>query len=92
MTPTEESNDGSHDAALERKISNSYRETLSLVVTEEAALARARANPDEALPLCITFSHGDRDNPRCWSKARKWYITMIVSMLNVITYVLAVHT
>ncbi|KAI9368963.1 polyamine transporter [Aspergillus egyptiacus] len=56
-----------------------------LVVSGEEALALARNSPNEALPLRITFGHGDRDNPRCWGYWRKWYITCFVSMLNVIT-------
>lgn len=74
-----------HGASLEKKNSDVYRENRPLMVTEEEAFARARNSPDEALPLCITFSHNDRENPRCWPKWRKWYITIFVSMLNVIT-------
>lgn len=73
------------DVALEQKVSNTYRDNPPLVVSEEEALSHARARPNEALPLLLTFGDGDRDNPRAWSKVRKWYITMFVSMLNVVT-------
>lgn len=73
------------DVTLEHKMSDSYREDLSQVVSEEEALARARRAPEEALPLCIVFGPGDPDNPRCWARWRKWYITCVVSMLNVVT-------
>ncbi|KAL2840900.1 polyamine transporter [Aspergillus pseudoustus] len=77
---SEEHNTGGKD-----EISDQQRDHLSLVVSEDEALARARSSPDEALPLRITFGPGDRDNPRCWGYWRKWYITCFVSMLNVIT-------
>ncbi|KAI9039329.1 MFS transporter [Aspergillus affinis] len=80
-----EESHGVPDAALEQKISNSYRENIPSVVSEEEALSHARARPNNALPLLLTFGDGDRDNPRAWSKARKWYITLFVSMLNVVT-------
>lgn len=83
-----EESHGVPDAALEQKVSNAYRENLPLVVSEEEALTHARARPNEPLPLLLTFGDGDRDNPRCWAKLRKWYITLFVSMLNVLTYVL----
>ncbi|GLA09220.1 hypothetical protein AnigIFM60653_011299 [Aspergillus niger] len=84
---TEESHVGDLFATADQKqeISDSHRETLPLVVTEEEALARARNQPDEALPLRITFGPQDRDNPRCWGHWRKWYITLFASFLNVIT-------
>ena len=91
MTSIEESHTG-HGASLEKKHSGLYGKGRPLMVTEEEAFTRARNSPEEALPLCITFSHNDRENPRCWPKWRKWYITIMVSMLNVITYVLNVHT
>lgn len=86
---TEESHVGDLFATADQKqeISDVHRETLPLVVTEEEALARARNQPDEALPLRITFGPQDRDNPRCWGYWRKWYITLFASFLNVITYV-----
>ncbi|KAE8370233.1 major facilitator superfamily domain-containing protein [Aspergillus caelatus] len=84
MTSIEESHIG-YGASLEKKQSGLYGKGRPLMVTEKEAFARARNSPEEALPLCITFSHNDRENPRCWPKWRKWYITIMVSMLNVIT-------
>jgi hypothetical protein len=74
------------DATLQ-KVEDAHSEDLTLVLSEEQALARARHSPEEALPICIAFAHDDRDNPRNWGKLRKWYITFFVSMLNVLTYV-----
>jgi multidrug resistance protein len=74
------------DATLQ-KAKDAHSEDLTLVLSEEQALARARHAPEEALPICIAFAHDDRDNPRNWGKLRKWYITFFVSMLNVLTYV-----
>ncbi len=28
----------------------------------------------------VTFVEGDPENPKNWSKARKWYVTMVVSI------------
>lgn len=69
------------------KMSDSFRESSSLVVSEEQALAKARSSPNDALPILVTYAFDDRDNPRHWPKWKKWYITCVVSMLNVFTYV-----
>lgn len=58
-----------------------------LAYSEEEALANARANPEETLPVYLTFAPDDKDNPRNWADWRKWYITCFASMLNVVTYV-----
>lgn len=80
MTASEESQIG-------EKVSSNHDNGAPLVLSGEQALAKARARPDEALPIFITYAHDDRDNPRNWPKWRKWYITCFVSMLNVVTYV-----
>ncbi|KAL4881872.1 polyamine transporter [Aspergillus karnatakaensis] len=72
------------DIAGKEEVSG-HKDNLSLFVSEEEALTRARNSPNEALPLTITFAPYDRDNPRHWGYWRKWYITCFVSMLNVIT-------
>lgn len=69
------------------KVSDSIHESSSLLLSEEQALARARSCPDEALPILITYGFNDHDYPRNWPKLRKWYITCLVSMLNVFTSV-----
>ncbi|KAF4158046.1 hypothetical protein CNMCM6936_003680 [Aspergillus lentulus] len=72
------------DATLQ-KVEDAHSEDLTLVLSEEQALARARHSPEEALPIRIAFAHDDRDYPRNWGTLRKWYITFFVSMLNVLT-------
>ncbi|KAJ5649147.1 uncharacterized protein N7484_002870 [Penicillium longicatenatum] len=68
------------------KVSDAFQESgSSLVMNEEQAFAKARANPNEALPILLTYSSNDHDNPRNWPKWRKWYISIFVSMLNVFT-------
>ncbi|KAJ5981058.1 hypothetical protein N7481_008356 [Penicillium waksmanii] len=67
------------------KNSESFRETFSLVLSEEQALAKARSSPDDALPIIVSYALDDPDNPRHWPKLKKWYITCLVSMLNVFT-------
>lgn len=80
MTSSEESQIG-------EKPPLSNHDDSKLLLTGDEALARARASPNDRLPISITYSHDDKDNPRNWPKWRKWYITIMVSMLNVITYV-----
>lgn len=75
--------DATHD--VEKVSDSSFRESSSLVLSEEQALAKARANPNEAMPIQITYAPDDVDNPRNWPKWRKWYISIFVSMLNVFT-------
>lgn len=59
-----------------------------LWLSEDDAYAEAKSHPDETREIFVIFSPDDRDNPRNWSKARKWYITCFASSLNVLTYVL----
>ena len=85
MPSTEESQVG---GIRDVKGGDERAENAPLVASEEQALALARASPDKALPIWLTFSADDRDNPRNFGKWRKWYITVMVSFLNVVTYVL----
>ena len=45
------------------KVTNSFQEAPTLVLTEEQALAKARSSPNEALAIFITYAYDDRDNP-----------------------------
>jgi hypothetical protein len=56
-----------------------------LWLSEDEAYHHAKAHPDETREIFITFSPNDKDNPRNWSKAQKWYITCFASSLNVLT-------
>ncbi|KAI4721934.1 MFS general substrate transporter [Aureobasidium sp. EXF-10727] len=56
-----------------------------LWLSEDEAYHYAKAHPDESREIYITFSPDDRDNPRNWGKAKKWYITCFASSLNVLT-------
>lgn len=67
-------------------VTDSCRESSKLLLSEEQAIAKARNHPNDALPILISYSQDDHDNPRNWPKWRKWYITIVVSMLNVFTY------
>jgi len=57
--------DLSHDEA--KHLQSPSRHAL----TEESALARARKNPQDALPIYLTFSNDDKDNPRNWPKVEE---------------------
>lgn len=83
--PGKESAGIDHDA---EKVTDTRGENSDLLLSEEQALAKARGNPNDALPIFITYAPDDSDNPRNWPKWRKWYITIVVSMLNVFTYVI----
>lgn len=67
------------------KGTDACRENSPLLLSEDQALAKARSSPNDALPILITYGPNDGDNPRNWPKWRKWYITIVVSMLNVFT-------
>lgn len=56
-----------------------------LWLSEDEAYQHAKAHPDETREIFITFAPDDKDNPRNWSKRRKWYITFFASSLNVLT-------
>ena len=81
----------SEESQIEEKPQLSNHDDSKLMLTEDEAMARARASPNEALPITITYSWDDKDNPRNWPKWRRWYITILVSMLNVVTYVLVLR-
>ena len=87
MPSSEESQIDGLPGLADMKGSEAHAENTVLVMSEEQALACARASPSEALPIHLTFSSDDKDNPRNFSKWRKWYITFVVSFLNVLTYV-----
>lgn len=69
------------------KNTDACRQSRALLLSEEEALEKARSSPNDALPIQIIYAASDPDNPRNWPKWRKWYITCVVSMLNVFTYV-----
>jgi hypothetical protein len=50
-----------------------------LWLSEDEAYHHAKTYPDETREIF------DKDNPRNWSKAQKWYITCFASSLNVLT-------
>ncbi|KAK8055671.1 hypothetical protein PG993_000898 [Apiospora rasikravindrae] len=57
----------------------------AVVVTEPEAWAAARQFPARPLPLRLTLSPTDPDNPRNWPLWRRRYIVYVVSFLNVLT-------
>lgn len=57
-----------------------------LHLTDDEALAWARANPKDNEDIYIVFGGAnDKSNPRHWSHARKYYVTSLACALNVIT-------
>ncbi|KAG9521738.1 MFS general substrate transporter, partial [Aureobasidium melanogenum] len=56
-----------------------------LWLSEDEAYHHAKEHPDETREIFITFAPDDKDNPRNWSKAKRWYITCFASSLNVLT-------
>ncbi|KAF2723358.1 MFS general substrate transporter [Polychaeton citri CBS 116435] len=61
----------------------------ALLLNEDDALIKARAQPNDTQPIWITFSGHDPSNPRNWPKWQKWYITCFCSMLNIVTCICA---
>lgn len=58
-----------------------------LYLSEEEAYLRALSKPDDKRPMYIIYAPQDLDNPRNWNIGKKWYITIIASLANVITLV-----
>ncbi|KAK4496830.1 hypothetical protein PRZ48_012814 [Zasmidium cellare] len=56
-----------------------------ILCNEEEAFARIRAEADSPVPICITFSHNDPENPRHFPRWKKWYIVGLVSYFNLIS-------
>jgi hypothetical protein len=61
-----------------------------LWLSEHDAYHEAKTHPDGTREIFIIFSPDDKDNPRNWSKAMKWYITCFASSLNVLSYVFSI--
>ena len=80
-------------SVLEKKIESSQSDSSriehttydKLMLSEEEALARAQDHPQDKEPIYLTFSKGDKENPRNWTHGKKYYITILVSTLNVLT-------
>jgi len=49
-----------------------------LLMNESEALDWAREHPDDVVPIYVTFSPHDPDNPREWPRWKKWYLTCFV--------------
>lgn len=56
-----------------------------LILTEDEALAQRRRDPSKSEPIYIAFGPDDKDNPRNWGTARKYYVSSFASALNAIT-------
>lgn len=56
-----------------------------VVLTEDEALERARRLPQDEEPIYLCYSVDDKDNPRNWSTAKRWYVTCLVCWFNVLT-------
>ncbi|KAI9738449.1 MAG: hypothetical protein M1818_005346 [Claussenomyces sp. TS43310] len=88
-TPTAlENNESSVPGQLptDEKVETSRKENAGrLFLTDEEALAVARGHHHDNEPIYVMFAPNDRDNPRNWGVARKYYITTFVSLLNVVT-------
>lgn len=56
-----------------------------LVLTEDEALERVRRLPHDKEPIYIRYSVTDEDNPRNWGTGKRWYVTCLVCLFNVLT-------
>ncbi|MCJ1401335.1 hypothetical protein MMC11_004547 [Xylographa trunciseda] len=66
-----------------------HADSDKLMLSEEEALARAQDHPQDKEPIYLTFSKDDKENPRNWTHGKKYYITILVSTLNVLTCICA---
>lgn len=69
-------------SGTDKEVEKTAAGDVKLTLSEEAALEHARASPDDNKPLYICFARDDRDSPRNFSKARKWYISIFAAWLN----------
>lgn len=69
----------------ERKFSTAEFVDGKLFLCADEAYERAITNPQDTRPVYIIYGPNDKANPRNWGKARKWYITVLVSLANVFT-------
>ncbi|MCJ1420106.1 hypothetical protein MMC32_006463 [Xylographa parallela] len=84
-------------SALEKKLESprpgpsriEHADSDKLMLSEEEALARAQDHPQDEEPIYLTFSKDDKENPRNWTHGKKYYITILVSTLNVLTCICA---
>lgn len=84
--PFSDSSDLSNSPTARNSYSNSQDAKSShRYLNEEQALDWCRKYPDSTEEIYITYSQDDKDNPRNWGKGRKWYITCLVAMSNVLT-------
>lgn len=56
------------------------KQTLRL--TDSEAINHIRAHSEDDTPILLHFSPDDADNPRNWSRSKKWMVTCLVAWLN----------
>lgn len=78
FTNSASAHDGLHDSGKN-----------GLYLSEEDLLSHARKYPHSQTKLYLKYSPYDKENPRNWSPLKKWYITCLVCMSNVLTCVCA---
>lgn len=60
--------------ATEQDMEKTASEDKKITLAEDAALTHARTFTKDRTPLHISFGPDDKDNPRNFSRARKWYM------------------
>jgi hypothetical protein len=74
---------GTHKESLDPQldINLPYRTlTANAHMDEYTAASRTGEIPVDATHRLVTFTPGDPENPKNWSKAFKWYCTMVVAL------------
>lgn len=82
-SPTKSNNGGDRDDNLET--GGVVHDEGRLILTEDEALDRARKYPKDKEPIYLCYSTTDRDNPRNWTKGKRWWVTCLVCWFNVLT-------
>lgn len=86
LTEMEEAQSSGSLPTVERIETSRKENNGKLHLTDEEALAWARANPKDDEEIYIVFGgQGDKSNPRHWSHAKKYYVSCLACALNVVT-------
>lgn len=71
---------GDYEVDLPTRVLSNQANIAEYLVEEPSGTIPGRLQPDgQRRYRLVTFQPGDPENPKNWSKAFKWYITMVVA-------------
>lgn len=84
-TQAEQTENVSHMPTAEKVETVRKENNGRLILSEEEALAWCRGHPQDKESIYIVWSRDDKENPRNWGHARKYYVSVFASLLNTVT-------